>query len=201
MTRPTIRPAPEHKGKIRFLLMCGGGWQSFLIRTRSDVVNLYSHMACLLHDDSIVDARDDIMKIDGKVYLAGVQHRPVGYFWPQKRCDVYEHAVPLAVQDVWEGWLLRQAAKGIPYDAEAILGFALNEPWWHALWHKKGSAICSAFGVQSLGIEHVNLLRFPAFIEPHEVDPNVASLLLDTHGFTSRPYTPPIVRKSAGSTP
>jgi hypothetical protein len=201
MTRPTHRAtqvqhdhqpdAEELRGRIRFLLMCGYGWESFLIRTRSDIVNLYSHMACLLSDDSIVDARADIMKINGVVYPAGVQRRPAHYFWPQVRCDVYERAVPMAVQHAWETYNLVQARKGIPYDAEGILGFALNEPWWHTMWHRKGSAICSAYGISTLGIEHVNLVRFPSFIAPHEVDPNIGSLLLDTHHFTRKAYAQP----------
>jgi hypothetical protein len=83
----------------------------------------WSHMANLLTDGSVWDARDDEVIFQGVHYPPGVQHRPAGYLPSQnKRWAIFE--APEGSEQVYDTWIeLLASQAGKPYDQHAILGF------------------------------------------------------------------------------
>lgn len=117
----------------------GGGW---------------SHMANVLPDGSIIDARNDIVKFGDQCFPAGVQHRPKGYLEAEcSRWLVLE--IPCTIHQVksWESNLRSQVGK--PYDQIGILDFVTggirdrnwrDESAWFCselgIWAQENSGIC-----------------------------------------------------------
>lgn len=81
----------------------------------------WSHMANLLVDGTVLDARDNAMTIAGKEYPAGVQLRPAGYLDSEPRWAVFvaptdDHYLP------W--YEAGKSQLGKPYDSAGIINFA-----------------------------------------------------------------------------
>lgn len=133
----------------------GGGW---------------SHMANVLADDSIIDARVDQMKIRGVAYPAGVQRRPAGYLdrvprWVLLEIGGEEH------YSRWLAALVSQLHK--PYDSIGILDF-LTGSVEDRNWREQTAWFCSELGVWAL--ERAGLC--PALPDPiFRVTPGGALLL------------------------
>lgn len=81
----------------------------------------WSHMASILADGTILDARDNAMTIAGKGYPAGVQLRPAGYLDSYPRWAIFE-APTAAHYAAWEAAGRSQVGK--PYDSAGIVDFA-----------------------------------------------------------------------------
>lgn len=88
----------------------GGGWPS--------------HMANMLSDGSVWDARDDKIRFNGLTYSPGVRHRPSGYLEAEnKRWEIYE--APVGSELVYSQWVADLASQEPkPYDSTGIIGFA-----------------------------------------------------------------------------
>lgn len=83
----------------------------------------WSHMAGLLADGSVWDARNDTIKYAGKVYPPGVQHRPAGYLEAEnKKWAVFE--APSGSETFYGEWVaLLASQEHKPYDKHAIEDF------------------------------------------------------------------------------
>jgi len=87
----------------------GGGWPS--------------HMANLLADGSVWDARDDLVTFDGVTYHPGVQHRPSGYLEAEnQKWAIFE--APAWSEAIYDDWVATLATqKNKPYDRAGIIDF------------------------------------------------------------------------------
>lgn len=81
----------------------------------------WSHMANLLSDDTVLDARYDVVEYENKATPSGVQLRPRGYLHSQPRWAVYEFGTP-KMYAPWEAAGRSQLGK--PYDSSGIWDFA-----------------------------------------------------------------------------
>jgi len=81
----------------------------------------WSHMANLLADDTVLDARYDSVHYGGKAHAPGVQLRPAHYLDSEPRWAVFEFGEPW-MYPIWEQAGLGQIGK--PYDSVGIKGFA-----------------------------------------------------------------------------
>jgi hypothetical protein len=110
MTRPRILVVRGDAISSRAIEGFGGGWPS--------------HMANVLADGSVWDARDDKIRFGGEVYSPGVRHRPAGYLPAEnKHWELFE--APSGSESVYDRWvsdLASQEAKG--YDENGIGDFA-----------------------------------------------------------------------------
>lgn len=88
----------------------GGGWPS--------------HMANLLADGSVWDARDNKITYGGQSYPAGVHHRPAGYLEAEnKRWAILEP--PAGGELKYNDWVKTlESQEGKPYDQIGIMDFA-----------------------------------------------------------------------------
>lgn len=117
----------------------GGGW---------------SHMANILSDGSVIDARNDVVKFNDQSFDTGVRHRPKGYLEAEYGRWI-ELEIPCTVFQArsWEAHLWSQVGK--PYDQLGILGFltgSLKDRNWRdesawfcdelALWAQEKANIC-----------------------------------------------------------
>lgn len=107
--RPRIRVVAGDELSSRMIEGFGGGQ--------------WSHMANILADRTVIDARSDRMRIDGHAIDAGVQLRPAGYLDCAPRWAEFE--APPGSDEAYEVW--RKAGfSQIPkdYDVTGILDFA-----------------------------------------------------------------------------
>lgn len=82
----------------------------------------WSHMANVLGDGSIWDAQNVPLVMDGKLYPAGVQHRPAGYLDPCERWAVFE--APAGSEAHYAAWVKDlESQEGKPYDFPGIWDF------------------------------------------------------------------------------
>jgi hypothetical protein len=110
MARPRIMVVRGDAWSSRAIEGFGGGWPS--------------HMANLLSDGSVWDARDDRIRYGRQLYLPGVRHRPAGYLAAENsKWAIFEAGDGSeAVYDLWLSALASQEGK--PYDRNGILDFA-----------------------------------------------------------------------------
>lgn len=108
----------------------GGGW---------------SHMANVLADGSIIDARNDIVKFNGVCYPTGVQHRPKGYLEAEcSRWVVLEIPCTVFQARSWELNLWSQVRK--PYDQIGIMDFVTGGAK-DRNWRDESAWFCSELGI------------------------------------------------------
>jgi hypothetical protein len=129
-----------------------------------------SHAASLLADGRYIDARDDV--------LAGV---PTGVQFRDPATEpgvvVYQASIEVT-QDVYDEWEKNLRAKVTDqYDTDAIKGFIENRP---AL-HTAGRYDCSALAINE--VQHVGLVPFPLPVAAHQIDPNMALLIVASARF------------------
>lgn len=111
----------------------GGGW---------------SHMANILPDGSVIDARNDIVKFNGHSFPTGVQHRPKGYL--EAECGRWielENPCTVFQAKAWEAHLWSQVGK--PYDQIGILDFVTGS-LKDRNWRDQSAWFCSELGVWAL---------------------------------------------------
>lgn len=102
--------------------MRGDGWSSRAIEGFGG--GWPSHMANLLADGNVWDARDDLVKYKGAVYPRGVQLRPASYLHEQYSKWIALEA-PEGSEKLYEAWVDVLATQvGKPYDSVGILDFA-----------------------------------------------------------------------------
>lgn len=87
----------------------GGGWPS--------------HMANVLDDGTVWDARDDLVKFGEMVYPSGVQKRPLGYLYAEyKEWAIFE--APVYMAPMYGDWVeALESQVGKPYDSVGIMDF------------------------------------------------------------------------------
>lgn len=108
-------------GRPRIMTVAGAALSSRLIEGFGG--GQWSHMANVLLDGTILDARVDWIKVDTSWYKPGVQLRPAGYLDVEPRWAVWE--APPHAEAVYSDWLAagrRQLDK--PYDKTGIYDFA-----------------------------------------------------------------------------
>lgn len=109
--------------KPRIMVVAGPDFSSGAIERFGGGAGHWSHMANVLSDGTILDARDNVMTMGGKTYPAGVQLRPAGYLDSDTRWAIFEAPCD-ANYDAWHQAGVSQLLK--PYDSAGILGFAEN---------------------------------------------------------------------------
>jgi hypothetical protein len=81
----------------------------------------WSHMANVLADGSILDARYDHVEYEGAIYPTGVEQRPKGYLDDEEAWELYEFGTP----KMYAPWLSALRSQiGKPYDSLGIWDFA-----------------------------------------------------------------------------
>ena len=86
---------------------------------------LYSHVDAVMPDGSLLGARLDSFKIDGKEIRPGVQIRPANYETWSRICQVDLTPKTQEQPAEWEAWLRSKVGYG--YDEKAIWGFLFDE--------------------------------------------------------------------------
>jgi len=112
MPRPRIMVTRGDALSSRAIEGYGGGWPS--------------HMANLLADGSVWDARSDVINFGGVKYPAGVQHRPAGYLEAENaKWAIFE--APPGSERVYPYWVeLLQSQEHKPYDHAGIIAFGVG---------------------------------------------------------------------------
>jgi hypothetical protein len=83
----------------------------------------WSHMANVLGDGTVWDARDDWVKHEGVTYAKGVQRRSMNYLLEQyKTWAIFE--APKGLEKSYEPWVAAlRSQSGKPYDQAGIMDF------------------------------------------------------------------------------
>lgn len=133
MSRPRVMVVAD-VGLVSWGIETGGGW---------------SHMANVLADDSIIDARSDSMKFPGGLKVpAGVQRRPAGYLDSIRKWVVLEGPEDDPggkwSYNRWEYALVSQLKK--PYDFIGIWDF-LSDSVIDRNWRDESAWFCDELAV------------------------------------------------------
>jgi hypothetical protein len=105
----------------------------------------WSHMANILPNGTVIDARSDIVKFQGRCFPTGVQHRPKGYLQAESpRWVEIEIPCSTAQARAWEECLWSQVHK--PYDTVGIVGFVTGS-LKDRNWRDQSAWFCSELGV------------------------------------------------------
>lgn len=142
----------------------------------------YSHCASVLADGRYLDSRTDVL---GGVPPGVHLRHPADYAWVRKR------RLSLSVtQDQYDAWEANLRAKvGDAYAVSDIFGFVVGRNF-----HRSTQYFCSALAVnavqhisRSWQLGHLGFVPFPLPFSAHQLNPNVALLILATAGFTVGP--------------
>jgi hypothetical protein len=166
---------------IRHKYVRAPGFESWVIARDGMPWGGFSHVAALLPDGTLLDARADKTKCltrSGKpdpIQRAGIQLRPDGYEkWVRWIVVEIECTAPQARD--WEAYL--RSRIGEEYDADAIWAFALGTRKIGTLTlHKPRHAICSA--LQYAACHHVRLMHdgHRALVPASGVSPDALALV------------------------
>lgn len=105
----------------RIMVVASGDFSGGAIERFGGGAGHWSHMASILADGLILDARDNAMTIGGREYPAGVRLRAAGYLDAEPRWAIFQ----APTGDHYDAWLKAGLSQlGKPYDKAGIVDFA-----------------------------------------------------------------------------
>lgn len=140
----------------------------------------WSHMANVLADGTVWDARDDHVAYKGVVYPRGVQHRKLGYLVDQyKQWSLFQ--APIWATQYYDDWVRTlESQVGKPYDSVGIWDFVTGmltgkyEDYNYAPTDPSGSKawFCDEYAVWAAG--KMGLIPWPLVVPVFTLTPGSA---------------------------